>query len=53
MSTNSTAEEFILIPKKRYMQMQQKDESYVGRILNDQNIRHKNHQLSFLKRLQK
>ena len=32
--------------------MQQKDESYVGRILNDQNIRHKNHQLSFLKRSQ-
>ena len=32
--------------------MQQKDESYVGRILNDPNVRHKNHQLSFLKRLQ-
>ena len=32
--------------------MQQKDESYVGRILNDPNVRHKNHQLSFLKCLQ-
>ena len=52
MSINSTAEEFILIPKKRYLRMQQKDESYVGRILNDPNVRHKNHQLSFLKRLQ-
>ena len=51
MSTNSTAEEFILIPKNRYMRMQQKGGSYVEKILNDQNIRHKNHQLSFLKRL--
>ena len=32
--------------------MQQKDELYVGRILNDSNVKHKNHQLSFLKRLQ-
>ena len=32
--------------------MQQKEESFVGRILNDPNVRHKNHQLSFLKRLQ-
>ena len=52
MSINSTAEEFILISKKRYLRMQQKDELYVGRILNDPNVRHKSHQLSFLKRLQ-
>ena len=38
--------------KKRYLRMQQKDESYVGRILNDPNVRHNNHQLTHLKRLQ-
>ena len=52
MSTKQYSRRVYSDSKKRYMRMQQKDESYVGRILNDQNIRHKNHQLSFLKRLQ-
>ena len=51
MSINSTAEEFFMIPKI-VPENPTKYESYVGRILNDPNVRHKNHQLSILKRIQ-
>ena len=46
MSSNSTAEEFFLFQKNDTINVQQKDESYVGRNLNDPNIRHKNHHKS-------
>ena len=42
-----TAEEFILIPKELYV----KEQSHAARVLHNDNIQHKNAQLSYLNRL--
>ena len=42
-----TAEEFILIPKHLYV----KEQPHAARVLHDNNIKHKNAQLSYLNRL--
>ena len=42
-----TAEEFILIPKHLYVE----EQSHAARVLLDDNIKHKNAQLSYLNRL--